>query len=137
MARAIRIGVDIDDSGGTLRDISQFVTRMRWPRSAVVIDVSAVSDTFFNGITGLRDGDDISIETFWDNTATTGTDVVLADSNGSTRSVRMRIPDTSPSRVISAECIIKTLDRGHGRGEAVALSVTATVVGAVTEATST
>ena len=67
----------VDDSGGTLRDISPAVSSVRGlPGSASLAEVTAFSDA---GATFVRGPEDVTftVEGPWDDAATTGTATVL------------------------------------------------------------
>ncbi len=136
MANSKNIDVQVDDSGAALRVITDHVTRFSWPRTADVLESHGVADTSKEFTAGLKDGDQISIEGIWDNTATLGFVAVFGDSVGNTRTVQYG-PNgtTSGEEKISAEAIVTSLERSHGRGELVAYSVTLQVTGVVTEGT--
>ena len=67
----------IDDSGGTLRDISQYVTDVSMPRDMDMAETSTFGNTYKTFIQGLSSLT-ISISGRWDPTLTTGPDVVLS-----------------------------------------------------------
>lgn len=137
MANSFKVYVAVDDSGGTIRDISQFVTQSSWPRTVDMLDSHGVADVSKESTAGLKDGDVIQLEIIWDNTATTGFVAVFGgDSIGDTRSVEYG-PNgsTGGEEKISAEAIIQTVDRGHSRGELVTATVSLQVTGTVTEGT--
>ena len=136
MANSIKPYVAVDDSGGSLRDISDHVTRVRWGRTVDMLESHGVADASKEFTAGLKDGDQIQIEGLWDNTAVTGFVAVLSDSVGATRTVELGPnSNTSGQERITAETIVQALERSHGRGELVAYSVTLQVTGTVTEDT--
>lgn len=75
----------LDDSGGTLRDLSNYVSNVDFPR-----DVDAPETTVFGNagdrtyIAGGLRGASLSISGFWDPTASTGPDDVLSGALGAT-----------------------------------------------------
>jgi len=138
MANSTKTFVQVDDAvGGTLRDISSYVHRFRWPRTADMLETTALSDTDKKFAAGLKDGDQVTIEGLWDNTATTGFVAVFGSSAvGEIRSLVFGSnSNTSGQEKISCETIIASIERSHGRGELVAFSITLQVTGAVTEGT--
>jgi len=74
------VTVTIDDSGGTARDLSQYIISL----GGIKINAGMVESTGFGDswkehlATGMRSTDDISIEAWYDDTANT-TDAVLGD----------------------------------------------------------
>ena len=136
MANSIKPYVAVDDSGGSLRDISDHVTRVRWGRTADMLESHGVADSSKEFTAGLKDGDQIQIEGIWDNASTTGFVAVFSDSIGATRSIELDPnSNTSGQERIKAETVVQELERSHGRGELVAYSVTLQVTGTVTEDT--
>jgi hypothetical protein len=67
----------VDDSGGTLRDISAFVTNVDFGRELDAPETTTFGDNDREFIVGLR-GHNFSISGIWDNTATTGSDAVIS-----------------------------------------------------------
>ena len=136
MANSIKTYVAVDDSGGTLRDITNHVTRVRWGRTAEMLDSHGVADASKESALGLKDGDSIVIEGLWDNTAVTGFVAVLGDSLGNTRTIELGPnSNTSGQERITAETIVEGKEESHGRGELVAYTLTLRVTGTVTEDT--
>ena len=68
---------EIDDVGGTIRDLSAFVTEIDGlPGARALNDVTALADAGAKRLPTIEDGR-FTIRGWWDNTATTGPDVVL------------------------------------------------------------
>jgi hypothetical protein len=137
MANSSKVYVAVDDSGGTIRDISNMVRRIRWPRSADMLESHGVGDTSKEFTAGLKDGDQVGLELIWDNTATIGFVAVFGSSSvGSTRSLHFAPNgNTSGQERLTNEAIIATIERGHGVGELVGATVTMQISGTVTEDT--
>jgi hypothetical protein len=68
---------EIDDSGGTPRNLTTFVTDVSLPRDIDMAETSTFGNTYKTFIQGLANAT-ISISGRWDSTATTGPDAVLA-----------------------------------------------------------
>jgi len=66
----------ITDIGGTERDLSQFCDSVELPQTVATAETSGMGDSWQEFIPGMA-GATISISGSWDNTATTGPDVVL------------------------------------------------------------
>jgi hypothetical protein len=67
----------ITDSGGTLRNISQFITALSGlPGQREMNEVTALGDTGRRHLAGLDDVT-VRLEGIWDDTASTGPDAVL------------------------------------------------------------
>lgn len=68
----------VDDSGGTLRDLSSYVNNVDFPQAVDIPDTTTFGATArARTVVGLKDNN-FSISGFWDPTATTGPDVVLS-----------------------------------------------------------
>jgi hypothetical protein len=67
----------IDDSGGTPRNLSAFLTEVTFPRQMDMAETSVFGNTYKTYIQGLGDAS-LSISGRWDPTATTGPDAVLS-----------------------------------------------------------
>ena len=137
MAKSFKGHVSIDDSGGNPRDISSYVTNVRWPRSADMLESHGVSDASKSFEAGLKDGDQAIIDVIWTNDAVTGFVAVFgSNSIGNTRSlIYGPNGDTSGEERLTNEAKIAIVDRGQGRGELVAATITMQISGTVTEDT--
>ena len=137
MAKSSKVHVSVDDSGGSPRDISSYVTNIRWPRSADMLESHGVGDTVKSSFAGLKDGDQVIIDLLWTNDTDTGFVAVFGgDSIGDTRSlIYGPNSDTSGQERLTNEAIIASVERAHGRGELVAATVTMQISGTVTEDT--
>ena len=137
MAKSSKIHVTVDDSGGQPRDISLQVTNIRWPRSVDILESHGVGDISKESVAGLKDGDQVVLEILWNNLSTVGFVAVFGSSSiGDTRSLIFGPNgDTSSEERLTNEAIIASVERGHGRGELVAATVTMQISGTVTEDT--
>ena len=74
------VTVTIDDSGGTARDLSQYIISLGGIKiNAGMVESMGFGDSWKEHLaTGMRSTDDISIEAWYDDTANT-TDAVLGD----------------------------------------------------------
>ncbi len=71
--------LEVDDSGGTPRNLSAYVDEIE-PLGVVVtfLDVTGLNDTAQRVISGVERGQEFLLRGVFDDTATTGPDVVLA-----------------------------------------------------------
>ena len=121
----------IDDSGGTLRDISDVLTDVAISRSADVAEVSAFSNSSKAFVSGLTDAN-ISISGSFDATV----DGYLSGILGLTGSFEFYpIGTTGGNPKVSGECIMTSYDRTPDVGGAVSFSASFQVTGNVTEGT--
>lgn len=68
----------LDDSGGTLRDLSSYLTSIDFPQDVDIPDTTTFGNTTRQrDVVGLIDNK-VSLQGFWDPTSTTGPDAVLA-----------------------------------------------------------
>lgn len=82
--------VEIDDSGGTLRDISAHVTEVGdFGKEVAEVDDTVISDTAESIITGIERSQSLTIGGFVDDTASTGSDTVLSGIVGSIGTVKI------------------------------------------------
>jgi hypothetical protein len=121
----------IDDSGGTLRDISDVLTDVAISRSADVAEVSAFSNSSKAYVAGLKDAT-ISISGSFDATV----DGYLSGILGLAGSFEFYpIGTTGGNPKASGECIMTSYDRTPDVGGAVSFSASFQVTGDVTEGT--
>ena len=95
--------VKIDDSGGTLRDLSAYVEWVS-PVGVLVeaIDVTVFTDTEQRTPAGVERAQEFTIEGLFDDTASTGPDAVLSGIVGKVGSYQVGKPG---SRVFSGEAL--------------------------------
>ena len=121
----------IDDSGGTLRDISDVLTDVAVSRTADVAEVSAFSNSSKAYVAGLKDAT-ITISGSFDATV----DGYLSGIIGSEGSFEFYpIGTTGGNPKSSGECICTSYDRTPDVGGAVSFTASFQVSGDVTEGT--
>jgi hypothetical protein len=121
----------IDDSGGTLRDISNVLTDVAVSRTADVAEVSAFSNSSKAYVAGLKDAT-ITISGSFDATV----DGYLKGILGAEGSFEFYpIGTTGGNPKASGECIMTSYDRTPDVGGAVNFSAAFQVSGDVTEGT--
>jgi hypothetical protein len=121
----------IDDSGGTLRDISDVLTDVAVSRTADVAEVSAFSNSSKAYVAGLKDAT-ITVSGSFDATV----DGYLSGILGSEGSFEFYpIGTTSGNPKSSGECILTSYDRTPDVGGAVSFTASFQVSGDVTEGT--
>ena len=121
----------IDDSGGTLRDISNVLTDVAVSRTADVAEVSAFSNSSKAYVAGLKDAT-ITISGSFDATV----DGYLKGILGAEGSFEFfPIGTTGGNPKASGECIMTSYDRTPDVGGAVTFTAAFQVSGDVTEGT--
>ena len=121
----------IDDSGGTLRDITDVLTDVAVSRTADVAEVSAFSNSSKAYVAGLKDAT-ITVSGSFDATV----DGYLSGILGSEGSFEFYpIGTTSGNPKSSGECILTSYDRTPDVGGAVSFTASFQVSGDVTEGT--
>ena len=121
----------IDDSGGTLRDITDVLTDVAVSRSADVAEVSAFSNSSKAYVAGLKDAT-ITISGSFDATV----DGYLKGILGAEGSFEFYpIGTTGGNPKASGECIMTSYDRTPDVGGAVTFTAAFQVSGDVTEGT--
>ena len=121
----------IDDSGGTLRDISDVLTDVAVSRTADVAEVSAFSNSSKAYVAGLKDAT-ITISGSFDATV----DGYLKGILGAEGSFEFYpIGTTGGNPKASGECIMTSYDRTPDVGGAVTFTAAFQVSGDVTEGT--
>lgn len=88
----------IDDSGGTIRDISAHVTTVRgFLQEAAELEDTAMGDSWRSRITGGLKDVSFGIDGIWDDAATTGSDTVLSGIIGSIGTFNFLPDGTAPT----------------------------------------
>jgi len=130
--------IEIDDSGGDLRDISGDVRDFSWPQAAAVAEAMGCGDSYEEYVAGLI-GSKVSLTAMMNDVATTGSWTVLGDSIGATRSVEWHpFGDSAGYPEISAEVICTGITPAAGLTDVVTFTwegvttstITVTTVGA-------
>jgi len=134
------IKVEFDNSSGTLVDMSQYITSINGVKiNAPTVDVTPLGSSAGgwqkNLFGGLLQMDEITIEGFYDDTASTGPDAIFKDlgcvaTSGGTRTLKVTWGGTKYTQV---ETIITGYDRTPSKGQPTMFTVTLTATGAVTE----
>lgn len=128
----------VDDSGGTLRDISAHVTGVSGlPGSRALDDVTAAGDGGDKSIPGLFSGQ-FTVSGWWDDTASTGSHTVLNGLRTTTATSSFEYgPEGSASGDIklSGECWLESLTYDAEVRGAVPFSATFKVDGTLTTGT--
>ena len=124
--------VEVDNSGGTLVDVTAHVTEINGYSVQAVLEEStpfgvAWEESIFSGVKLV---DDVELTGFYDDTATTGPDAIFNDL-GATRTLKLT---WGGSKTSSVEAIIAQYDRNPAVKESTKYTVTLKPTGAVTEA---
>ena len=124
----------LDDSGGTLRDLSSYLMEVSFPETIETADVTAFGTTGAKSyIVGLKDAT-ISLTGKWDSTL----DGYIAGVLGQSASLSFEYgPAGSTAGLVkySGECYVTSYNIGSPVGDAVSASVELQVTGAVTRGT--
>lgn len=123
----------LDDSGGTLRDLSAYLEEVSMPRSIETAEVTTFGSSAKSYITGLTDAT-ISLSGKFDSTA----DGYLAGVVGQSATLSFEYgPAGSTGGLIkySGECILTSYEVGATVGDAVTASVELQVTGTITRGT--
>lgn len=123
----------IDDSGGTLRDISNTLTDVSFPRSVDTAETSAFGSSAKTYVVGLSDAT-VSISGIFDATV----DGYLAGVVGSANSLSFEYgPEGSTSTYVkyTGECWLTSYEKSGAIGDVVTYSAEFQVTGAVTRGT--
>lgn len=121
----------IDDSGGTLRDISAFCDSVDFPETADTAEVTTFGNTSKAYLGGLKDST-ISISGSWDATA----DGYLAGIVGATGSFQFGPAGTTGGNIkYTGECVCTSYTVSAPVGDKVSFSAEFQVTGNVTRGT--
>lgn len=127
----------VDDSGGTLRDITAHLDSVDFPQTVDTAESSTFGDTAKEYFVGLKDAT-ISISGKWDNTTTTGPDAVLGTqpSAGASRTFEYGPEGGTTGKIkYSGECHLTSYQITGSIGDMVTFSAEFQVTGAVTRGT--
>lgn len=128
--------VEFDNSGGTLQNMTQYVTSINGIDIEAVLEEShTFGDQWFESLaTGLRKVNDVVIGGFYDDTASTGPDVIfgaVADlPSVASRTLKLTWGST---KTTSVETLILKYTRKPVKNELTKFEVTLRPTGAVTE----
>lgn len=123
----------IDDSGGTLRNISDALNSISFPREAEVLETTSFGSSDRTYIVGFKNGT-ISIEGSFDATY----DGYLAGALGQDATLSFEYgPEGSTSTYTkyTGECILTSYESTAGVGDVVSISAEFQISGAVTRGT--
>jgi len=123
----------VDNSGGTLTDISNTLTDVSFPQSVDTAETSAFGSSAKSYVVGLTDST-ISVSGNWDATV----DAHLAAILGQASSVSFEYgPEGSTSTYVkySGECYLTSYEKSGAIGDVVTYSAEFQVTGAVTRGT--
>lgn len=126
------VTVKIDNSSGTLTDITAYVTSINgFDIEAITQETTVFGDTWQeNAYVGVKKVNSIQIKGFYDDTATTGPDAIL-NSLGDTRTFQLTYGNSKSS---SVEAIIAKYVRTPTVSKLTEFECDLTPTGAVTEA---
>ena len=130
------VTIQVDDSGGSLVDLSNYIDTINdLAISADTQETHAFGDSWLEHLaTGLKRMDDVTLEGFYDDTASTGPHVVLNGDGaalGATRTLKVTI---GGGKYVQCETIITKYTRKPNRGELTRFTAVLRPTGAVTEA---
>lgn len=118
--------VKLDDSGGTLRDLSQFITSVDIPVAIDVAEVTGMGQPRKNYITGLQDSNPIAINGNWDDTPTTGPHAVFTSLIGGTAGYTLEVypaGTASGKPKFSGEALLTSYSLSTGVGGQITFTV--------------
>lgn len=124
--------IEVDNSGASLVDLSNYIdTVNEFNVEALLQESHAFGDAWVEQLyTGVKRANPVTLEGFYDDTASTGPDVVL-NAIGDTRTLKFTWGSTKTS---SVEAVITSYVRKPARGELHRFACTLTPTGTVTEA---
>ncbi len=130
------VAITLDDSGGTARNLSQYITSFGGIKiNAGMVDSTGFGDSWKESLsTGVRSMDDISIEAWYDDTSNT-TDAVLGDvANGPADQQKTLVVTYGGSKTTTVEGWIVDYERVLDRDSLHVVRATFRPSGAATEA---
>ena len=124
--------IDVSDAGA-LQDMSQYVDTIGgFKITRLTQESHTAGDSWVEHLwSGVRRGEDFTVEGFYDDTASTGPDAVFNGTHAETRTVEMTYGSTKKS---TFEAWIVDYERLFTRGELTRYRATIRPSGAVTEA---
>ena len=129
--------VAVDNSSGSAVTMTAYITAINALSVEAILEEShSFGDSWFESLaTGLRRMTSVELSGIFDDTATTGPDVIFnAVASATSTSTRTLTITWGGSKTTSCECLISSYTRGATRGELTTFSVTLTPTGTVTEA---
>ena len=123
----------LDNSGGSLTDISNVCDSVSFPKSIETADTTAFGSSNKSYIVGLQDSN-ISVSGKWDATVDAHLAAVVGQS--ATLSFQYGPAGTTVSNIkYTGECLVTSYDLSSGVGDVVTFSLALQVTGAVTRGT--
>jgi hypothetical protein len=125
--------VEFDNAGGSLVDMSDYCLEINGIDIEAMLEEShGFSDSYVEQLfTGLKKVADVTIKGFYDDTATTGPDVIFnAVGNTTSRTLKLTWGST---KTTSVETVIKNYRRQPTRGQLTKFECVLAATGAVTE----
>ena len=129
--------VTFDDSGGTGRDMSNYIREINAVRVEAILQEShAFGDAWFESLaTGLRRMQDVELSGFYDDASSTGPDAVFVGVfSAPGDSTRTLVLTWGGSKTTTVETLIMAYERRAVVGELQAYTVVLRPTGTVTEA---
>jgi hypothetical protein len=124
----------LDNSSGTPVDVSGYVDSVTFERVIAMLDVTVLGNASNNFITGLKDGDEATVNFLWDTTIETQINSLFGLSSSSTLEVAPE-GTASGKRRVYGEVWVKKIGYPVKVGEKVLLPVTFQKTGDVTSTT--
>jgi len=129
--------VAVDNSGGSVVTMTSYITEINTIDVEAMLEEShSFGDAWFESLaTGVRKASDLVLGGFYDDTSSTGPDVIFnAVASGPTASTRTVTITFGGSKTVSFEALITKYSRTASRNELTKFEVTLTPTGTVTEA---
>jgi hypothetical protein len=126
----------LQDAGGTLRDLSAFFDKASCKRAADMLETTCFGLNSKTYVAGLLDGS-IPLEGYYDSTATTGPDVILAGILGGVARTFELGPEGGTTGKVryTGQCLLKEYDIDSAVAEIVSISAELQLTGDVTKNT--
>lgn len=125
----------VQDSGGTTRDLSAYLTGVTMPRSADTAETSTMGDSDKEYISGLKDAT-ISLEGKYDPVANGPDDVLTGILGGASRTWEIHPQGTAVGKPkFSGSAVCTSYEASIDLGDAVGFSAELQVTGAITRGT--
>lgn len=127
------ITIQFDDSGGTLRDMSNYIREFNGVAiEAILAESQAFGDSWFESVaTGMKKLDDITLGGYYDDTSSTGPNAIFnAVGNTTTRTIKVTWGNSVYTQV---ENVIQKYSRIPVLNDLTKFSVNLRPTGAVTE----
>lgn len=125
--------IELDDDGGTLQDISSFVTSINgWTKEQIIEELTgAGDDTDRWAAIGFEMKQPVTLTGPYDDTSDGLVDLTKG-AGGATRTLQLTFDGATAADVETVECIIQTISRNPSRGALTAYEVTLRPTGAIT-----